>query len=105
MKEKGPFKYMGAMSEDGLGTGEVSVYQADFSLPDDGCPDSQQALRVKVIIEDDEKASSEIRLSVMSSNGAKETSLGSFSTMGFEGLSRLLYGVARVVTVKKIEPV
>jgi len=81
---------------------EWDVFSADFQLPDDGCPHSEQFLRVEVSTKQGER--SEVALFVLSSGGDNVFPLGEFDTDKTDALVRLLYGGARLVTIKQFVP-
>ena len=94
-KSEKVFNYV-KTDEDGKG-----MYEASFQLPDDGCPNSEQFLRVRVFVP--LHGSPEINLDLMTSGGEKRTPLG-FTTASIDAVGRLLYKSARLVTKKSIEP-
>lgn len=87
------FKYAGNVDES-------DIYVAKFQLPDDGCPDSEQFLEVKVEVSSDNGV--EVILHVHSCGRRIFLTSGPVRDMGV--VSRLLYGTARVVTKSYIEP-
>lgn len=90
------FKYVGT-NDDGN-----DVYELCVQLPDDGFPDSQQHLVIRVHIWQDDPA--DVILEILSSNKTKKWRLASTQTGEKEALARLLYPVARKVTKILIEP-
>ena len=59
-------------------------------------------MRVRVFTKDDPKIPCDVILDVVSK--ASETRIGCFETGDISALGRLLYGAARVVTTKTLEP-
>ena len=99
------FTYMGrADCDSGIGEleDEGDLYQADFPLLDDGCPDSEQHLRVEIEIIDDKFA--RIYLFALSTNKEKAWPMGDFECTSPGALERVLYGAARLVTTKRFVP-
>jgi len=104
MKPKGPFKYV-KDSRDFCDNIDGSVYEAQFQIADDGCPGSEQFLRVTVTTHDE--GEQEIKLAVVSNaNPDKIRSLGTchVEPHNLDNLGCLLYGAAHVVTKKTIQP-
>lgn len=90
------FKYTGTNDEGN------DIYKLCVQLPDDGTPDSQQHLIIKVVIKQDEPA--DLILDVLSSNTSRKWRLAATTTGQKDALARLLYPVARIVTKIEIEP-
>ena len=92
------FKFIGSNAEN-----DGDRYEATFQLPDDGCPDSEQFLKVSVVTH--EFDSPEIILEVLTSNGKKVRRLCAVETDNIEALSCLLYGTARLRIIQVLDPV
>ena len=94
MKNK-VFEYMRDNDDDDGG-----VFEAKFQLPDDGCPNSEQFLRVRVTTHRDDPT--EIELHCVSQHS--ERSVAAAETTDLDAVARMLYGTARLQTVKYIQP-
>lgn len=98
VKTVSPFKYVGSNGDDDGG----SFFEAYFRLPDDGIPDSQQELFVKVVTHGEEDP--EITFGVFTSNRKNFHHLAT-GRPNKGAVSRLLYGAARTKTITIIEPI
>lgn len=95
MKPKGPFKHQGFNEEL-----QDDVFEALFQLPDDGCPDSEQFLRVQV-----ETSGSHACMHLWARSRSGDYEIGDIESVPLSAVTRLLYGAARVRTVRVIEPI
>ena len=77
-----------------------SVFEGKFQLPDDGCPGSEQFLRIRVITHRDDPT--EIELHCVSQHS--ERSIVTDETTDIDAVARLLYGSARIQTIRYIQP-
>jgi len=96
---KNAFKYVRDNDSSPNGLDDESdgcVFEGLFELPNDGCPDSDRFLRIKVITHMDDL--SEVQLDIMMPSANSETYIGSFQTKNDKGLEDLLYPVAKTVT-------
>mgnify|MGYP000167599358 FL=1 len=95
MKPIGPFKHiMDNEEKDG------SLYEARFQLADDGSPGSEQFFKVSVVTHQEE----DCEISIALSRRSGTVTIGGFRTKDIETIARLLYGAARIVTTRVIQP-
>lgn len=95
MKNK-VFKYVRNNDE-----GDGSIFEGAFQLPDDGCPDSDQFLRVRVVTHEFDP--SDIVLDVVTKRSERRVVRA--ESREIEGIAAMLYGTARIEVVKTIQPV
>jgi hypothetical protein len=82
--------------------GDYTRYDAVAQLPDDGVPGNSRYLRLTVTTQDGENA--ELTVEIVSADLQKVQKIsGSF--ISFESAASLLYGTARVETIKRIRPI
>ena len=84
---------------------DTDIYEAKFPIADDGCPESEQWLRMRVFIEPSRIPLVElVMITQTGENVFNERHLGSFETERMSALACLLYGAAHLRTKQYIEP-
>ena len=95
MKEK-LFKFVRNNDED-----DGCVFEGLFKLPDDGCPGSEQFLRIMVVTRENKPV--DVTLYRLSGTQKKETYIGCFETDNMREVSCLLYPTVRLATKTYLE--
>lgn len=97
-------KYLGAVDYH-TGCKDTEVYEILTQLADDGTPNSDRFLRVRVLVHDN--VASEVVLDLLEEYKplpSRETPIGRFSCNNQQLLANLLYPTARLETVTTLVP-
>lgn len=89
-----------------FGLEDGDLFTAKFPLTDDGTPGSERFLRIEVLTCEEENSAVVLSIEPVKIDPmTKPKIIGRFQTDNLTAISDLLYGAARLVTVKKIQPV